>query len=334
MKLFRFSLLRPPLGCFSPFLLKTLGLLTSALVLTLGTIPAKGADNSLPAPTGKLPKTVGLDIVKKTVNPDKTVSLVFKWSDKGKPMERTVVVNDKTIVVYNGQLKRFADLTDEEMHAKAVATVAADDTTAVLLRFGKAPVPKDKLTPEQAALLASLAPPATATSDAALEKRVTSVLDSLDLKDNPKRERVHSELLKFLRSVRDAHNAGLQLDPAVHKNFVAALEAELSPEQVEMVKDKLTINKVPITFRVYHQIIAQLTAEDDAKILAWLKQAREESLDVKNVDEMNPIFKKYKKEIEHYIDSRGYDWAKSYKTFVDKQRAASGKSAAAATEAK
>ena len=296
----------------------------AVLFLVLGANPAWSAETSAAAPapaaTGKQSKTVGLDIVKKTVNPDKTVSLDFKWNEKGKTMERTVILNDKTIVVYNGQLKKFADLTDEELRAKAVATVGADDKTAVLLRFGKAPVPKEKLTPEQSALLASLVPPATAASDAALEKRANSLVDVLDLKDSAKRERVRAVITTHLRAVRDAHNAGLELAPSVHKNFVTGLEAELTPEQVETVKDKLTVNKVPITFKVYHQIIPQLTAEDDAKILGWLKQAREESLDVKNVDEMNPIFKKYKKEIEHYIDSRGYDWAKSYKAFVDKQK--------------
>jgi len=68
--------------------------------------------------------------------------------------------------------------------------------------------------------------------------------------------------------------------------------------------------------------------------LGWLKQAREESLDVKNVDEMVPIFKKYKREIQQYIDSRGYDWAKSYKAFVDKRKPASTKAASTAAEAK
>jgi hypothetical protein len=306
-------------------------ILTAALLLSLPVSPlraAEGANTASPAPSPdptKLSKTVGLDIVKKTVNPDKSVSLDFRWSEKGKSMERTVVVNDKTIVVYNGQLKKFSDLTDEQLHAKAVATVGSDGITTVLLRFGKAPVPKDQLSPEQAALLASLAPPATAASDAALEKRVTALVDSLELKDAAKRQRVQSVIAIDLRAVRDAHNAGLQLDPSIHKTFVTGLQTELTPEQVDTVKDKLTVNKVPITFKVYKQILPNLKPEEEAKILAWLKQAREESLDVKNVEEMNPIFKKYKKEIEHYVDSRGYDWAKSYKAFVDGQKATSGK---------
>src|SRR5215831_17565290 len=153
MKLFQISLGRTQLQYCSRLFYP------GVLALIIGLSSALAADTT--AASSKLSKTVGLDIVKKTVNPDKTVSLDFKWNEKGKPMERTVIINDKTIVVYNGELKKFADLTDEELHAKAVATVGADDKTAVLLRFGKAPVPKEKLTPEQSALLASLTPPAT-----------------------------------------------------------------------------------------------------------------------------------------------------------------------------
>jgi hypothetical protein len=120
--------------------------------------------------------------------------------------------------------------------------------------------------------------------------------------------------------VRDAHNAGLQLDPDVHKKFIAGLQADLTPGQIESVKNQLTANKLPITFKAYHQIIPNLKPADDAKILDWLTQAREQSLDVKNVDEMTPIFKKYKTEIEHYLDQQGYDWHASYKAYVDNQK--------------
>jgi hypothetical protein len=296
---------------------------TLFLVIAANSISAAdtNASASAAAPAKPATRTVGLDIVKKTVNPDHTTSLTFKWSEKGNEMQRTVVVNDKTIVVYNGQIKKFSDLTDEQMKAKAVATVGADGVTTVLLRFGKAPLPKDQLTPEQSALLASLPPPPTAASDAALNKRVLSLVDSLDLKDPAKEARVSAVLTADLRAVRDAHNAGLQLDPTVHSNFIAGLQADLTPEQVESVKDKLTANKLPITLKAYKQILPNLKPEDEAKIVEWLKKAREQSLDVKNVDEMTPIFKKYKTEIEHYLNANGYDWAKSYKAFVDGQKA-------------
>lgn len=315
----------------SNFLSATRGLTALALasVLAVAVIPANAQDSTngliVVTPGKNTTRTVGLDIAKRITNPDKTTSLTFHWSEKGKQYERTVTANEKTIVVYNGKIIKFSDLTEEQFHAKAVATVGQDGVTAVLLRFGKKPLPKDQLTPEQAAVIGGLAPAPTAASDAALNKRVAGIVDSLNLSDAAKTASVSDVITTDLRAVRDAHNAGLQLDPDVHRKFIAGLQANLTTEQVETVKDKLTANKVPTAFTVYHQIIPNLKPEDDAKILAELKQAREESLDVKNIEDMNPIFKKYKTEIEHYLDKQGYNWAASYKAFVDKQKSGANK---------
>jgi hypothetical protein len=154
-----------------------------------------------------------------------------------------------------------------------------------------------------------------------LNKRVDGIVASLELDDTAKQERVRAVIATDLRAVRDAHNAGLQLDPSVHENFVASLQADLTPGQVDSVKDKLTINKVPITFKVYHQILPNLTADDDRVIMEQLSKAREECLDVKSIEEMNPIFKKHKEEIQKYLNGRGYDWDTAYKAFVNAQKA-------------
>ncbi len=315
----------------SNFLSATRGLTALALasLLAVAVTPANAQDATngliVVTPGKNATRTVGLDIAKRTVNPDKTTSLTFHWSEKGKQYERTVTANDKTIVVNNGKIIKFSDLTDEQFHAKAVATVGQDGVTVVLLRFGKKPLPKNQLTPEQAAVIGSLAPAPTAASDAALNKRVTGIVDSLDLKDAAKQERVSTVLARPLPAACHAHNAGLHLDPDAHQKFTTGLQADLTPEQVESVKDKLTANKVPTAFKVYHEIIPGLKPADDAKILAELKQAREESLDVKNIEDMNPIFKKHKTEIEHYLDKQGYNWAASYKTYVDKQKSGADK---------
>ncbi len=297
------------------------GLVAAALIVAVAGRPALAAEttNSVPDPA-KLSRSVGLDIVSRTLNPDKSVSLVFKWNDKGTPRQRTVVANEATIVVYNGELRKLTDLSEQDYRAKAVATVGADGITAVVLRFGKAPLPKNKLTPAQLALLATLAPPPTAASEAALDKRVAAIVAALDLKDAAAAERVRTVLATDLRAVRDTHNAGLQLDESVHQKFIAGLQADLTPEQVETVKDKLTLNKLPITLKVYHQILPNLKPEDERVILSELQKAREESLHEKNVDEMTPIFKKHKTEIEHYLNTHGYDWDAAYKAFVAAQK--------------
>ena len=87
--------------------------MAAAFLLAAALIPVH-ADDATNGPTVITPgknttRTVGLDIAKRTVNPDKTTSLTFKWSEKGKQFERTVVANDKTIVVYNGAILKLSD---------------------------------------------------------------------------------------------------------------------------------------------------------------------------------------------------------------------------------
>ena len=95
----------------------------------------------------------------------------------------------------------------------------------------------------------------------------------------------------------------------------------MTPEQIEEIKDKLTVNKVPVTFKAYHQIVPGLTADEDAKILGLLKEAREKCLDVKNPDEMARVFEPYKKQIQTYLIANGHDWNTLYKQFVDSMKA-------------
>lgn len=318
-----------PFFCNASLAVRCLTALALACLMALA-VTVKAQDVTATAitvvtPSARSPRTVGLDIVKRAANPDKSTSLTFRWSEKGSTFERTIIANDQTIVVYNGRIVKFSDLTGDQFKAKAVATVGSDGVTAVLLRFGKKPLPKDKLTPEQAKIIAGLAPPATAASDAALNRRVDGIVDSLDLKDAAKQDRIRNVIATDLRAVRAAHNAGLQLDPSVHQKFIAGLQADLTSGQIESVKNQLTANKVPITFKAYQQIIPNLKPAQEAKILAELDQAREEALDVKNVEDMNPIFKHYKEEIQNYLEQQGYDWNASYKAYVAAQKSAADK---------
>jgi hypothetical protein len=283
------------------------------------------------APAEPLTKTVGVDIVKMTDNPDQTRTLLFRWKDKnGKDVERSVILTRDTVIGIDGQLKTMADLTDVVIHRnKAVATVGPDMVTAVSLRVGRAMIKmtKDQLTPGQIAALEAAAPRATAASDAAMAQRVNEIVDSLQLSDPSKAARVKTIVTTHLRNVRDSHNAGFAPERASHENFSKGLALELTPEQIETVKDRITVNKVPVTFRAYHEIVPGLTAEEDRRILEVLKQAREESLDVKNPDEMSVVFNIYKTQIENYLIANGHDWKKLYKAFTDAQRAGRNPSA-------
>jgi len=268
-----------------------------------------------------LSKTVGIHVVKRTVNPDKSLTLVYRWDDAklGHPVERTVILNQDTVIGIKGELKKLDDVTDDALRAPSVATVGADQTNAVLLRIGRQMIQmsKDNLSSNQVAALEAIAPKPTPTSEASLEKRVSDMVSDLKLNDPPREARLHAVLLTDLKAVRDSHNAGFAPARSVRANLNAGLGADLTPAQVETVKDVLTHGMLKHTYDAYQEIVPQLTAEDNKFILAKLQQAREDALDVKNPDELGHVFEPYKTEIEHYITAHGHDWKTVYKAYVN-----------------
>jgi hypothetical protein len=182
-------------------------------------------------------------------------------------------------------------------------------------------VSADELSPKQVQGLKSITPTPTAASNQSFEKKAASIAGSLGLNDPAKEKVVREAVLTQTEAVRDAHNAGFRPAKSVHAEFNKALESVLTADQIDKVKDALTGNKTPKTFAVYQQIVTDLTPEEDKVILGLLKQAREDSLDVKNLEEMAPIYKTYKNQIEAYINSHGRDYKALYKKFVDGQKA-------------
>ncbi len=107
----------------------------------------------------------------------------------------------------------------------------------------------------------------------------------------------------------------------LHEQFIAQLSENLTPEQVELVKNGMTYNKVKVTYDAYCAIIPGLTDADKAKILEQLKLAREEAIDGGSAPEKSAIFQKYKDQINDRLNHNGYDVAKAYKDWNDKQAA-------------
>ena len=120
-----------------------------------------------------------------------------------------------------------------------------------------------------------------------------------------------------------------------HEKFDKELATVLTPEQVEKVKDAMTVGKVQFTFNGYHDIFPGLKDEDKAFILKNLKAAREEAIDAGAMTEKSAFFKKYKIKIEAYLNTHGFDVKESYRVFDAKQKAEKdAKKAAAPAEEK
>jgi hypothetical protein len=151
-----------------------------------------------------------------------------------------------------------------------------------------------------------------------IEDRVTKIVAPLKLEDQSKSAKVHSLLVAQYRSLRDWHDAndasrkkaaGDELAKindslkALHEKFIAGLAAELTPEQVESVKDAMTYGKVQFTFKGYLAEYPELTGEQQQKVLELLKEARE--LAGGSSDEKTAIFNRYKGKINNWLSAQG-----------------------------
>jgi hypothetical protein len=186
--------------------------------------------------------------------------------------------------------------------------------------------------------------PAKSNADAATEKKAADWVHSLSLADPAKAARVTAVIATHLKLVRDWHNehpfttvpAGINpvtgkplskldrqviansaIPKSVHRDLMAGLRRDLTEDQVEAILDKYTVGKVAFTMTGYHAIVPDLTREEEATIRGFLKEAREEAVDYKNMDQISAIFKIYKTKSEQYLISRGRNWRELYKKYTD-----------------
>jgi hypothetical protein len=189
---------------------------------------------------------------------------------------------------------------------------------------------------------------AKAKSDIDQEKKAAEWADALDITDAAKKERVKNAIATHLKTIRDWHNehpfttvpAGINpatgnrlsdldrqviansaMPKSVHDSLMNVLKRELSPEQVENVLDKYTVGKVAFTLKGYQAIVPDLKPEEEAKILEYLKLAKEQAIDYKNMNQISAIFEIYKTKCEQYLNSNGRNWRQLYKAYTDAVKA-------------
>lgn len=96
----------------------------------------------------------------------------------------------------------------------------------------------------------------------------------------------------------------------LHKKYISKLSAQLSNEQVELVKNGMTYNVMPNTYKAYQEEILTLTEEQKKQIFVWLNEARERAMDAESSDKKHAWFGKYKGKINNYLSAAGYDLKK------------------------
>jgi hypothetical protein len=193
-----------------------------------------------------------------------------------------------------------------------------------------------------------MTPESRAKSDADQEGKAAEWVSSLNLNDPAKEERLRFVIATHLKTIRNWHNehpyttvpAGInplngkplsELDrqiiansampKSVHEALMAGLRKDLTEQQVEQVLDKYTIGKVAFTMAGYKAIVPNLTEKEESTILSYLKDAREQAVDFKNMNQISAIFEIYKTKSEQYLNSNGRNWREMYKAYTDEIKA-------------
>ena len=166
------------------------------------------------------------------------------------------------------------------------------------------------------------------------EQRADKIVESLTLASPTTAARVREVIarqyadLNALHAVRDARIAEAKLLPdraaataavtaakasvdpqltALQAAYLGKLAEDLAPAQIDIVKDGMTYGVLPLTFRVYQQMLPELTAAQKEQILAWLTEARELAMTGSTSGEKHAWFGKYKGRINNFLSAAGYD---------------------------
>lgn len=186
-------------------------------------------------------------------------------------------------------------------------------------------------------------------SDLDLEKRAQSFVDSLQLNDKEKEQRIYALIRTHMRAVRDWHNdhsfttvpeginprtgekmtnvhrdvIACSAKPAsIHEHLMTGLRKDLTEDQIDKILDLYTIHKFEFTLKGYKAIVPDMTPTEEAYVVSQLRIAREQAIDYKTMKgEISAVFEIYKDKIEKYFNENGRSWKKMYKNYSNKLKA-------------
>ena len=183
-----------------------------------------------------------------------------------------------------------------------------------------------------------------------LNKRGDGVLEALKLADADKAARVKQIVMDQYRGIKKIDDETVAAAPKddkaavakakddaaaakkpLHDAFLAKLSAELMPEQVEVVKDKMTYNVVKVTYDGFLDMLPNLNDAQKGYILAQLKEAREIAMDQGSSKEKHAVFGKYKGRINNYLAKEGYDLKQANKDWAERRKAREARAKQAAS---
>ena len=157
-----------------------------------------------------------------------------------------------------------------------------------------------------------------------LTERSQKIVNTLGITDTGAFERVTDILVNQYKSLGVIHDGTDTEDVkklklyGLHCEFIGKLSSELTPEQVDMVKDGMTYGVVKVTYDSYCDMIPSLKPEEKRQLMAWLIEAREHAMSAASSNKKHEWFGKYKGRFNNYLSQRGYDIQKERKAWEER----------------
>lgn len=146
------------------------------------------------------------------------------------------------------------------------------------------------------------------------EQKKNSIL-SLKVNTSLSKEQIATETQSIEQKAESAQNT-------LHASYIKALSKELSETQVEGVKNGMTYNVLPNTYKAYQEMMPELTKEQKQQILDYLTEAREHAMDAESSEKKHAWFGKYKGKINNYLSAQGIDMKKAGQEWEKRIKAA------------
>ncbi|MCF2501869.1 DUF3826 domain-containing protein [Dyadobacter sp. CY107] len=159
---------------------------------------------------------------------------------------------------------------------------------------------------------------------ATVTKRSDKILAELQIADSVKYKRVREIMVKQysdLNKLQESEEQTEQKRAELHKHYVSQLASQLTPAQVEKIKDGMTYGVLPVTYKAYTDMIPTLKDEEKSQIMSWLTEAREQAMDGGSSEEKHKVFGKYKGRINNYLSGRGYNIQEERKNWEARMKA-------------
>ena len=180
-------------------------------------------------------------------------------------------------------------------------------------------------------------------------ERADKIVQSLDISDEEKKERVKQTIAKEYRDLSalqdkqaarlEAEKKALKDNPEkwekkelslenksqkeldkLRKSFLTSLKKDLTESQITAVKDGLTYNVAPNTYQVYVEMLPELTTDQKEFVQKNLVEAREHAFMAGSSKDKHAWFGKYKGRINNYLAGEGYNLKEASEIMEAKMR--------------